>query len=68
MTEGTALGPCSRAGCRNPASWRIRWRNPKLHDASRVKTWLACDEHRDYLVEFLTARAFPLEVDAVAGA
>lgn len=59
---------CSRAGCRAPASWRIDWRNPRIHAADRRKTWVACDEHVGYLREFLAARDFPLSVDAlVAG-
>ncbi len=53
---------CSRAGCGAAAVWAIRWRNPKIHAADRRKHWLACEEHRDYLVEFLQARSFPLEV------
>lgn len=57
-------GGCSRAGCRESATWRIDWRNPKIHDATRVKTWLACDEHVDYLREFLAARSFPIRVSA----
>ena len=36
--------------------------SPKLHAADRRKTWLACDEHRAYLQDFLEARSFPLEV------
>lgn len=51
---------CSRAGCRAPAGWRIEWRNPKIHQADRIKTWTACDEHVDYLVAFLEARSFPV--------
>jgi hypothetical protein len=51
---------CSRAGCTEAATTRIEWRNPRIHDASRTKVWLACDEHRAYLVEFLEARAFPV--------
>jgi hypothetical protein len=62
VTVGAAAGPCSRAGCRAIATWRIDWRNPRLHDPSRTKTWLACDEHRPFLVDFLTARDLPLEV------
>ena len=62
MTPGTAAEDCSRAGCRAPATWRIDWRNPRLHDGTRTKTWLACDEHRGFLVDFLAARDFPLEV------
>ncbi|HEV7623328.1 MAG TPA: hypothetical protein VGO26_04280 [Amnibacterium sp.] len=68
MTAGAVGGPCSRAGCRAPATWRIDWRNPRLHATSRTKTWLACDEHRPFLVEFLAARDFPLEVRPMAAA
>ena len=59
---------CSRAGCADRAGWRIDWRNPRIHTGDRSKTWLACDEHVDYLREFLTAREFPLTVSAVAEA
>lgn len=51
---------CSRAGCGAPASWRIEWRNPKIHAEDRVKTWTACDEHVEFLAAFLEARSFPL--------
>jgi len=54
---------CSRAGCTHEASWAISWRNPKIHDESRRKTWLACDEHREFLTAFLAARDFPLTVE-----
>jgi hypothetical protein len=53
---------CSRAGCRATASWRVEWRNPRIHTADRVKVWLACGEHVDYLREFLAAREFPVMV------
>lgn len=53
---------CSRAGCRDTAVWRIEWRNPRIHAADRVKVWLACAEHIDYLRDFLGARDFPLAV------
>jgi len=53
---------CSRAGCRAEATWRIEWRNPKIHTEDRRKIWLACDEHVEFLREFLGARDFPLEV------
>ncbi|UCR89688.1 hypothetical protein [Mycetocola spongiae] len=52
---------CSRAQCREAAAWRIEWRNPKIHDETRRKIWLACEEHREYLVGFLEARNFPVE-------
>ena len=66
MTLGARAQTCSRAGCREPATWRIDWRNPRLHDAARTKTWLACDEHRGFLADFLAARDFPLEVRPMA--
>lgn len=53
---------CSRAGCQQSALWAIHWRNPKIHAPERRKTWLACQEHREYLHDFLAARSFPLEV------
>ncbi|TAM69889.1 MAG: hypothetical protein EPN48_05680 [Microbacteriaceae bacterium] len=56
---------CSRAGCLEHAVWQIRWRNPKIHAADRVKIWLACDEHVDYLRDFLGARDFPVAVVAL---
>jgi len=59
---------CSRAGCRETASWRIEWRNPRIHSEDRVKVWLACEEHVDFLREFLAAREFPLRVVPVSDA
>lgn len=53
---------CSRAGCRDAATWRLDWRNPRIHTADRVKTWLSCDSHVEYLRDFLGARDFPLVV------
>ncbi|UFS61100.1 hypothetical protein LQ955_06310 [Subtercola endophyticus] len=62
---------CSRAGCRSEAVWSIGWRNPRIHSADRVKVWVACDEHVEFLREFLLARDFPVAVtplDAADGA
>ena len=66
---------CSRAGCREAATWRIDWQNPRIHTGDRWKTWLACDEHVEYLHGFLEARSFPVRVapfesvrDGAAGA
>jgi len=58
----TEIHLCSRAGCVARAGWAILWRNPKIHSTDRRKTWLGCDEHVDYLREFLAARSFPVEV------
>jgi len=54
---------CSAKGCRNPAVWALRWNNPKLHPPQRRKTWLACDEHRQSLGDFLDLRGFLREID-----
>lgn len=53
---------CSRAGCDAGAMWNVNWRNPKIHPVDRVKIWLACDEHREYLAGFLESRSFPVVV------
>jgi hypothetical protein len=62
---------CSAKGCREPARWSLLWNNPKLHTPERRKTWLACDEHRASLADFLAARQFLRDVerlDQAAGA
>jgi hypothetical protein len=52
---------CSAKGCRAAATTDLHWRNPKLHDAARVKHWLACNEHADDLADFLARRNFLLD-------
>jgi hypothetical protein len=54
---------CSAKGCRAPATWALAWNNPRLHPPSRRKTWLACDEHRAHLSDFLDSRGFLRETD-----
>ena len=49
---------CSAKGCREVARWALLWNNPKLHTPERRKTWTACEEHRESLSDFLTARGF----------
>lgn len=53
---------CSRAACNNAATRRLEWRNPRIHTEDRVKIWLTCDEHYDFLRGFLASRNFPLRV------
>ena len=60
--EPGSIPICSRAGCQAPAAWRVNWRNPRIHAADRVKIWAACDEHRGFLADYLTSRAFPVRV------
>jgi len=51
---------CSRAGCTAPAEWNVNWRNPRIHGPERVKVWLACAEHREFLEGYLSSRGFPV--------
>lgn len=57
---------CSRAGCHDVANWLVVWRNPRIHTPDRRKTWSACDAHVDYLRDYLAARDFPVEVEALS--
>jgi hypothetical protein len=57
---------CSAKGCRAAAVWALAWNNPKLHEPERRKTWLACDEHRQKLSDFLAARGFLRETTALS--
>ena len=59
---------CSARGCQADAVWALVWNNPRLHTPDRRKTWLACEEHRESLGDFLTARRFLREVVPVADA
>jgi hypothetical protein len=43
----------------------LQWNNPKIHNADRRKHWLACDGHRESLMQFLSARGFLREVVAL---
>lgn len=61
MDESTGTR-CSRAGCRADAEWSVGWRNPRIHSSDRVKIWLACDEHRGFLEDYLRSRDFPVVV------
>jgi hypothetical protein len=59
---------CSAKRCRAAAVHELRWNNPGLHVPGRRKTWLACDEHRESLSTFLSARGFLREVRPLGGA
>jgi len=58
---------CSAKGCQSDAVWDLLWNNPKLHTPDRRKVWLACDEHRQSLSDFLAARQFLRDVQPHAG-
>ena len=68
MTGAAAEQPrCSAKGCSHTADWALLWNNPRLHTPSRRKVWLACDQHRGSLSDFLGARGFLRDVvDAAA--
>ena len=53
---------CSAKGCQAPATWELLWNNPKLHTPDRRKVWLACDDHKGSLSDFLGARQFLKDV------
>lgn len=53
---------CSAKGCRRTARHAVVWNNPKVHAADRRKVWLACDEHRTSLADFVALRGFLIEV------
>ncbi|GIF50271.1 hypothetical protein DFJ67_7941 [Asanoa ferruginea] len=53
---------CSAKGCRQPAVHEIRWNNPRIHPPERRKVWLACEDHRESLADFLDRRGFLREV------
>lgn len=55
---------CSARGCAAPAAWSLHWNNPRIHAPERRKTWLACDQHRAGLADFLSARGFLRDVEA----
>ncbi|MEV0265540.1 hypothetical protein AB0I49_29980 [Streptomyces sp. NPDC050617] len=57
---------CSAKGCRAAAVWVLAWNNPKIHTPERRKTWLACDEHREHLSQFLGVRSMLKDVVTLA--
>ena len=56
---------CAARGCRAPASYALVWNNPKVHAPEREKTWVACEEHRQSLADFLDLRGFLRRVEAL---
>ncbi|GAA3599775.1 hypothetical protein [Agrococcus terreus] len=62
MLDGGPGAVCSASGCAASAAHAIHWRNPRIHGEDRVKTWAACDDHRESLAAWLRSRAFPVAV------
>lgn len=59
------IAVCSAKGCADAATYDLRWNNPKLHTPDRRKSWLACEEHRSTLGEFLQVRGFLREIESL---
>jgi hypothetical protein len=59
---GVGTWQCARAGCLNDAFWQVNWRNPRIHTLARIKVWVACDEHVEFLRDYLDSRGFPVVV------
>lgn len=62
LDGGQGAQPCSASGCSAAAAHAVHWRNPRIHADDRVKTWAACDEHRESLSAWLRSRGFPVDV------
>ena len=63
MTDDDDDVICSAKDCRTAATYVLVWNNPSLHTPDREKTWVACDEHRVSLSDFLDRRGFLKRVD-----
>ena len=68
VEDSEPLLQCSAKGCRAAAIYQLRWNNPQLHPVEVRKTWLACEEHREWLSDFLRARGFLREVGVLPSA
>jgi hypothetical protein len=66
VSEEAAEVICSAKGCRNAATYVLVWNNPSLHASDREKTWVACEEHRESLSQFLDRRGFLRRVDPLS--
>ncbi len=56
---------CSAKGCRRSGTHAVVWNNPKVHTPERRKVWLACEDHRESLADFVRMRGFLIEVIGV---
>jgi hypothetical protein len=54
---------CSAKGCLATAAYAVVWNNPKIHPPEREKIWMACEEHRQWLADYLDVRGFLRRVD-----
>lgn len=52
LGRGRADGVCQARECNAQAVWIITWSNPKIPWADS-KTWLSCNEHREFLSDYM---------------
>lgn len=64
--QGPGFVKCSRKGCQAEAQFEVLWNNPKIHTPERRKSWAACEEHVQYLQDFVVARGFWKDTVALA--
>lgn len=62
LGRGRADGVCQARECNEQAVWTITWSNPKIPWADS-KTWLSCNEHREFLSDYMKYRGFPCEIN-----
>jgi hypothetical protein len=67
MREDYSVGvwQCARAECTADATFQVNWRNPRIHTPERIKVWVACDDHVEFLREYLDSRGFPVVVTPI---
>lgn len=58
---------CSARGCRSGARHVLVWNNPRIHTPDREKSWVACEEHRGSLADYLAVRGLLRRVDPLPG-
>ena len=61
LARGPEDGICAARECSRPATLQITWTNPKI-PWSDSKTWLACENHREELSDYMRYRGFPFTV------
>lgn len=64
LSKGILDKICSVRGCNEKATHAIVWSNPKIH-VDRTKTWLSCENHKDFLCEYIALRSFPYELKTI---
>ena len=63
VSEKESPAICSAKACRASATWAVVWNNPRLHTPDREKVWVACEEHKQPLADYLAIRSFLKRVE-----